>query len=126
MSARTTAPAPPLTGDDLSGLFCPAFVDSWRSPAEPAAQAPGFDTQKVRNALLAAADAAAYAAAPLPLASYPPPQMLITLSGPHFLLEATDVAANPPSIDARDIDALLATVGRWAFAARSQKVTGNA
>ena len=62
------------------------------------------------------------AGADTPLAAYPPPQMLITLSGPHFLLEATDPHASAPPIDARDTEGLLAAVGRWALTVRDGRV----
>lgn len=60
-----------------------------------------------------------------PMAAYPPPQMLITLSGPHFLLEATDAAQPPPAIDARDTEGLLAAIGRWAMRVRNPEGAAN-
>lgn len=57
------------------------------------------------------------------LAAYPPPQMLITLSGPHYLLEATNTPTTTAPIDARDTEALLAAVGRWALTVRDGLIT---
>ncbi|MFN0183020.1 MAG: hypothetical protein ACKVQR_04290 [Aquabacterium sp.] len=59
------------------------------------------------------------AIAPHGLAAYPYPQLVLTLGARCFHVEIAG-AAEPILVDARDLEALLATVGRWALQACSQ------
>jgi hypothetical protein len=58
-------------------------------------------------------------------AAYPFPQLVLTLGHERFHLEIAG-EAEPILVDARDTEALLAVVGRWALAARNaQEIKPN-
>ena len=54
-------------------------------------------------------------------AAYPFPQLCLTLGQARFHVEIAG-EAEPVLVDARDIEALLAVVGRWALTARDAAV----